>query len=238
MSSTLTVFEKGDRVAHPKRPEWGTGTVKDVQKIMHEGRSAQRLTIDFANKGKAVLNSAMAPLERRGIARVAAAPQSGNYNGSASKLWAGHPDQHTDDADRTRPADDRDAADRDNWLDELEGKTARSREELWQLNDAMTDAFRSPEDRLKAILDSYRYSTDPKSILVWATAQTGHDDPLSHYTRTDLEQAFPRFARERDQQLRTLVRDFKRKGQLRQVRKCMRGILPAAQSALDKAIRA
>ena len=39
---------------------------------------------------------------------------------------------------------------------------------LWHLPEAMTDPFASLGARLSATLDSYRFSTDPKSLIDWA----------------------------------------------------------------------
>ena len=252
-TQTPTAFEKGDRVRHSKRPEWGTGIVRDVQKINHEGTPAQRLTIDFAVKGRAVLNTALAPLERRGPAAArgaAGTTQAAGYSGSASQLWAGHPDQQESarqpgvsaasvNGRRRRSADDTDSGSEDDWLGELEGKATGTRQSLHALPEALTDPFATPVDRLRATLETYRFTNDPKGLLDWAAAQTGHDDPLSHHTRTELEEAYPKFVREREQHLRALVKDMKRNNGMRKIKSCMKGGLrPAAQSALDKAIRA
>ncbi len=126
---------------------------------------------------------------------------------------------------------------RKGWLDELE-QSSTSSHELWALPDALRDPFAAPAQRLRATLETYRFSTEPRALLDWARGQTGLDDPLSKYTRTELEQAFPRFARDRDQHLRTIVKDLKRKGDQASLKAAMKGgLAPQAQSALDKAIR-
>ena len=70
--------------------------------------------------------------------------------------------------------------------------------------------------------------------------QTGLDDPLTRYTRQELEQAFPRFTRDRDQHLYQLVRQFKRNNDTQGLRSIAdRSRNPrAARSALDKALNA
>ena len=71
-------FETGDRVQLPKRPEWGSGVVRSIQAITHDGKAAQRLTIDFATQGRKVLNAAVAPLVRvEGAAKPAAYFEAG-----------------------------------------------------------------------------------------------------------------------------------------------------------------
>ena len=119
------------------------------------------------------------------------------------------------------------------WLNDLEGQTS----ELWALPDALTDPFASLGQRLKATLETYRYSIDSRALFDWAVRQTGLNDPLSKYNRTELEQAFPRFARDRDLHLRDIVRQLKRSDGFHALKEAGRGLFPAGQSALDRAMR-
>lgn len=199
-------FDRGDAVMHPRKPEWGQGVVKDAHTITHEGRPAQRLAVDFANRGRVVINTAVAPL----ITPEKAKEQEKTMTTSTSG----------------------------GWLASLEKSATGQGHELWSLPHDLTDPFASLIDRLKATLKTYHFSTEPRSLMEWATVQTGLDDPLSKYTRSELEQAFPRFARDRDQHLKDLVRQLKRKGlhvELKQV--VNKTQMPAARSALDKAVR-
>jgi len=124
------------------------------------------------------------------------------------------------------------------WLDQLEAQRSGKAHELWDLPDALSDPFTSDAQRLAATLDQYRFSTEARSLIEWATQQTGLHDPLTKYTRHDLEQAFPRFLRDLDQHLKGLVRTFKHRNDqasLLRARNATRW--PAAQKALDKALR-
>jgi len=124
------------------------------------------------------------------------------------------------------------------WLDQLEKANTGSKHELWDLPSAMTDPFASLTQRITATLESFRYSAEPRSLIDWAIAQTDLHDPLSKYTRHELELAFPRFTRDRNSHLLDLVRQAKRRGErqlLDQMRSGTR--LPAARIALDKAIK-
>lgn len=241
---TITHFEKGDRVQHPKRPEWGSGTVRDTQPITHEGEAAQRVTIDFVGKGRVVINAAIAPLEKIGEAPAPKKAPDKNYDGSAAQLWAGSPTQATKSgsgagmaAIKTQKHNGTPAS-KDNWLDELETAGGK-KHELWELPDDLNNPFATPEQRLKATLDTYKFSTEPRALIEWARVQTGLDDPLTRYTRPELEQAFPRFARDRDAHLRAIVRDLKRSNDMATIKASMKGgLIPAAQSAIDRAIRA
>jgi hypothetical protein len=109
---------------------------------------------------------------------------------------------------------------------------------LWELPEALTDVFSSDLQRLSATLDSYKYTTEPRPLIDWAVVQTGMNDPLTKYTRHDLEQAFARFARNRDQHLKELVRQLKRNGKhqtLVQARNQCKVL--AGQTALERALR-
>jgi len=123
------------------------------------------------------------------------------------------------------------------WLDQLE-RSNKNSHELWELPEALTDVFSSDLQRLSATLDSYKSTTEPRPLIDWAVVQTGMNDPLTKYTRHDLEQAFARFARNRDQHLKELVRQLKRNGKhqtLVQARSQCKVL--AGQSALERAMR-
>ena len=208
MTDQEQAFAPGDRVVHPARPEWGEGTVRQAQPINHQGTTAQRLVVEFTNRGRAVINTAVAPLTPR--------EQATNM----TRTTTGSPTS------------------RRGWLDELEHATRNASHELWELPEAMTDPFASAKSRLEATLDSYRFSTEARSLIDWAVMQTGLEDPLSKYTRQELEQAFPRFARDRDQHLKALVFQLKRSGQAALLAEAQRNARNnAARNALNKAMR-
>jgi hypothetical protein len=207
-------FQRGDRVVHPRKPEWGEGEVRAVQAVAYQGQPAQRVTVQFANHGRAVINTAVAPL------------QSKNKN----DLTSTQPDQQeTEDPTMTTSS---------GWIESLERSVRGSEHELWQLPSSMTDPFTSLAERLTATVDSYRFSTEARPLIDWAVVQTGLDDPLSRYSRPELEQAFPGFARNRDQHLKALVRKIKQEGQadlLHQVKQQTR--VPEGRRALEKAMQ-
>ena len=206
MNHSSTLFQRGDTVLHPKRPEWGDGVVRDAFIITHQGSQAQRLAIDFANKGRVVINTAIAPLVNKRDTK--------EMNSGLKESTGG-------------------------WLGALEKAAGVSKSnELWDLPEKLTDPFVSLHDRLIATLETYRFSTDARSLIDWAVVQTGMNDPLSKYTRHELEHAFPRFARDRDQHLRSIVVDFKHQGQLESIKQLAAKIKhPAAKAAMDKVFR-
>lgn len=203
-----SLFKQADVVYHPTRPEWGKGVVRQVDFVTHQGRRAQRLTIDFAHKGRVVINTAVITLSTKGCEYDMKPTTTTETDG----LTVG-------------------------WLSNLERQSNGAAHELWQLPEAMTDPFVSPTRRLHATLDSYRFSTEPRSLIEWAVAQTGLDDPLTKYTRHELEQAFTRFKRDRDLHLTDMVRNFKRNGDAKLLHDALRTLrLPAAKQALTKAM--
>ncbi|MEM6553545.1 MAG: hypothetical protein AAF750_15625, partial [Planctomycetota bacterium] len=150
-------------------------------------------------------------------------------------LGAPKPPTNRQQPEHTSP--DRPAAGSKGWLDQLEGPSATDRN-LWDLPPDVTDPFATPEQRLEATLKTYRFNTQPGPLFEWAVTQTGLDDPLSAHTRVELEQAFPRFARDRDAHLRELVKQLKRSNEHEFLRKLMNKTQhPPARSALEKAIR-
>ncbi len=255
-------FAPGDVVVHTVRPEWGEGIVGRAQLIQHEGKNAQRLEVKFTHKGRITLNTAMAPLmlkSERDAARARSSraeqeksgkhdmnngngkdphnshtPTGPNNPSSPSSKDAGKPmrnDTNTLQASKNHGG---------GWLAELEAKAAGNGtgngEELRQLPDALSDPFLTLEQRVEAALDTYRFTTEARSLIEWAIGQTGLDDPMSRYTRHELEQGFDWFCRDRDLQLKELVREAKSRGRqdmLDGLRKRIQ--LPAAVSALDKA---
>ncbi|WP_432799255.1 DUF3553 domain-containing protein [Poriferisphaera sp. WC338] len=202
-------YQRGDKLFHLKRPEWGQGVVAQATTITHEGNLAQRLSIDFPNKGRVVINTAVAPLATQGNFTDM------NTTGLQEKKSGG-------------------------WLGALEKAAGVSTaKELWDLPEKLSDPFLSNMERLVATLETFRFSTEPRSLIDWAIVQTSLNDPLSKYTRHELEQAFPRFERDRNLHLKTIVIQLKREGQLPAVKSLAAKIKhPAAKEAMEKVFRA
>ncbi|MEM1354955.1 MAG: DUF3553 domain-containing protein [Planctomycetota bacterium] len=216
-----TTFNVGDKVAHPRKPEWGTGVVREASIVTHQGSRAQRLRIDFANKRNAIINTAIAPI-------VAATADSNGIN-------------HTTGVEGTTTDMSRAQTDKlsgNGWLDELETSKGMGKGDLWDLPASLNDPFSSNEQRLAATLETFKYSTEPGPLFQWAVVQTGEDDPLTKYTRVELEQAFPRYARDRDNHLFGLVRQMKREGQIEAARRLAKSCkYRAGRAMLEKALR-
>lgn len=81
---------------------------------------------------------------------------------------------------------------------------------LLELPEAATDPFASRRKRLEATLALYRFSDRGAALLDWAAMQTGLKDPLSRFSRHELEQSFRRFQTSLDQHLRKLLKECRR----------------------------
>ena len=205
-------FQRGDVVVHRRRQEWGDGVVQRATRITHDGKSAQRLVVNFKHHGRVTINTGVAPLMTKGVfATMSSSSPSGLQSETVST---------------------------GGWLGSLTDQSQQDGQ-LWQLFHAMTDPFQSIGSRLQTTLDSYRFSTEARSLIDWAIAQTGLEDPLSKFTRHELELAYARFARDRDLHLRSLVRELKKQGQANLLDKSMREAhFPGARQALLRAIKA
>ena len=88
--------------------------------------------------------------------------------------------------------------------------TEQVKEALTRVPENARDPFMSLPVRMKATFDLYRYGKQGGVLLDWAVAQTGIADPLSMFSRHELEQFFDRFTVNRDQHLKKLVLDYKK----------------------------
>lgn len=205
-----TKFKRGDVVVDPRRPEWGDGVVHDAITIINNGQAAQRLGIDFKHYGRATIVTSTSQLRPKEKPLPMRTIQSSTV---------------------TIPPTN------GGWLGALTDQN--NTDCLTDLPEAMTDPFRSEARRLEVTLDSFRFSTEAHSLIEWAAAQSGLDDPLSHYSRQELEQSFDRYTRNRDLHLLELVRALKRQNKtivLEQILNKTKN--STARQALKKARRA
>lgn len=93
------------------------------------------------------------------------------------------------------------------WLDQLAGRTADERlRAIPDLGDALTPM----SERLERAFALLRFQDTPEGLVGWARAQTGMPDPLTHWTRDDLQAAFADFAIRREAAIRELARMARR----------------------------
>lgn len=217
MNISSTDYSAGDRIAHLERPEWGEGTIQRAQTVFANGGQAQRLVVRFANHGLVTLNTAFAqirPLGNNGK------PAGADQADSASEQVAAEP---------AMPS----MAD---YEQETYGDPAKAKENLVAIPEPARDPFVSLEKRFDYTLNLYRFDKSGRTLLDWAVAQTGLDDPLSHLPRTEIEQQFDQYRRNLDDHLRTLIVTLKRAGQQDLIERGRRHPLPAAREAVKRAL--
>jgi hypothetical protein len=197
-----TQYKFGDRVRHRKRPEWGIGSVVKAELITVNGQPSQRVSVRFPNAGLKTLSGAHAELEPAG--------DDGVDSDDQGLAWS----------DTLRDS---------GWLSPMAQRKAS--EVMTSLPMEARDPFTSLRRRLQFTLDLYRFDRSGGSLVDWAVAQTGLDDPLSRFSRQELEQLFERWAFERDNHLRKLVDESQKDPSM------LRELLPQAPAAARDVVR-
>lgn len=88
--------------------------------------------------------------------------------------------------------------------------TASAKEVMLKLPEAATDPFSTPRARLAGSIAMYRYNEHGGSLLDWASVQSGLKDPMTRFSRHELEDLFKRWVMFRDEQLRKAYFDAKK----------------------------
>ena len=175
-------YQFGDRVVHTGRPEWGAGVVTAAQSLSHEGVPCQRLTLRFERAGLKTVSTAFAELRPAEESLAPAAVATAPAAGPAEGEGT--------------------------WLDEVEARDLPRRMAI--LPEETRDPFASLESRIRATLGLYRFADHGAPLLDWAAMQTGLADPMTRFSRHELEEYFRRFAHERERQLKALVAEARR----------------------------
>ena len=198
-------FEFGDRVRHTKRPEWGIGSIVKTEHLSVNGQDAQRVAVRFPNAGLKTISTAHAELE------------------VMTDAIAGPPavDEH--------PLAGWDKMSESDWLGEVAQRKVH--EAMVSLSEAVRDPFNSLQHRLGACLDLFRFERTGASLLGWAVAQSGLDDPLSRFTRHELEVFFDQWAGNRTEHLQLLL------GQARGDRQLVEKLVADANPAARESVR-
>jgi hypothetical protein len=105
---------------------------------------------------------------------------------------------------------------------------------LGELPEPASDPFRTKRARLEATLGLYRFTGTGASLLDWAASQTGLKDPLSSFSRQELEQSFERFRFNLEGHLRKLVYELKKEDPSG-LAAAVAAAIPAAKQALKRA---
>jgi hypothetical protein len=199
------LWQPGQRLTHPAKPEWGVGTVVKAEWTAHEGNRCQRVSVRFARGGLKTVSTAFAKLRPVDAAPVIDAARD-TVRSALSK-------QDTIKETPSRkaapgmigpgeaPPDDGPAID-----------PAKAREIMTRVPEDARDPFTSIDDRLAATIRLYRYQPTGGSLLDWASAQSGLADPLGMFSRHELEQFFDKFRINRDQHLAALAFEARKAG--------------------------
>lgn len=107
------------------------------------------------------------------------------------------------------------------------------RDMMLALPDACTDPFVAPRARLEATLKLFRYGEHGGALIDWAAAQTGLKDPMTIFSRHDLEDLYRRFVFTRDEHLKKTVLELKKVDPL-VLREISRTATKPAQAALKR----
>jgi len=201
-SMQTTSFKIGEKVRHCKRPEWGVGSIAKIEVITRDGRPDRRIWIRFPGVGEKTVLASMAELEHA---------DGGDVLPGAPTL-----------ADLHAQSDS-------GWLGEI---SKRKPEDLMvKLPDTATDPFVPLRRRLEFVLGLYRFDAQGK-LIEWAIAQSGLNDPMSRFSRHDLEAFFQRWKFALDAQLGKLLQEARREpGTLEAATK---GAPPSAQAAVRR----
>jgi hypothetical protein len=206
--SASTVFKPGDRVRHADCPDWGPGVVESAKPITHEGAPAWQLVVRFEQKGRVTVQTQYARIMHESHKQpIFAAPPK---NSQGVTIGTG-------------------------GYAAAMGAGLNDGSALIQLPEALSDIFAPLEKRLALTLDLYRYSVEARSLFEWATLQSGLADPLSRFSRHELESAFGAWAKKRDTHLRDLVVAIRKAGRPELFLNLPANVPPAGRNALLKA---
>jgi hypothetical protein len=96
------------------------------------------------------------------------------------------------------------------WLGEISKE--KPVDAMMALPENVTDPFVDRSKRLRNLIDLYR-QYDRKRLFEWAQKQSGLSDPLSRFTRDELQDMFKKYEMNRDRELLTLLNTMSRKGE-------------------------
>lgn len=196
-----TLWKSGDVILHTGRPEWGKGVVVSAESVTASGGGgAQRLVVRFDRAGTKAISTEFATLARAHTAAV--------LDGLAHRSLAERgPPSAAPTPNSTSPS-----ATPAPFSTPSEGQPEGpvDAQALTRLPEDATDPFTTPARRLAATLGLYRFHERGSSLLDWAAMQTGLRDPLTRFSRHELEQQFRRFQAALEAHLKRVVKDVRR----------------------------
>jgi hypothetical protein len=186
-SMLIKKWNKGERVIHATKPEWGHGEVLEAQAANLDGKSCQRLVVRFSRAGTKTVSTAFADLREAGespvlasLARMERPAAGGTENGETMQESA------------------------------LDAALNSPVEMMTRLPESVSDPFLSLRKRAQAAVALYKFGESPSGLLDWAAVQTGLKDPMSRFNRHELEDFFVRFKIVLDAHLRKLMKEVRK----------------------------
>jgi hypothetical protein len=179
----MTSIEFGDRVTHPKFPEWGSGAVIKVENTAVNGEVTKRITVRFTHAGLKKFVGDAIPLD----VMLDAHAMPGDRECKRPAI------AEVEDLERSGL---RQAVDQK--LEEI----------MFNIPLACRDPFNTLDHRLRRTFALYKYDLSGKGLMEWAMAQTGMDDPLTRFNRTELEDYFKQYSFLLKQHLAKLLREL------------------------------
>lgn len=186
---SATALKQGDRVRHPKRPEWGVGEVTRIELVTRDGQTDRRVWVRFPSVGLKTLLASVAAPE---LAEPAAKDLASQLHAQPTLV-------------------DLEAMREGGWLGQIAKK--KPEDAMRALPPRATDPFMSPAKRLEHTLALYRFTGQGRSLIEWAIAQSGLDDPLSRFSRHELEQFHERWRFDLDAHTLRLLQELRREPQ-------------------------
>jgi len=166
---TMNQIEFGDRVMHPAFPEWGSGAVIKVENAPVNGQPSTRVTVRFIHAGLKKFAGDSIPLVVKQNEHAMPGDRSG----------------------KRPPISEVEDLERSGLTQAVEQKLE---EIMFMIPHACRDPFNTIEHRMRRTLDLYKYDMSGKGLMEWAMGQTGMDDPLTRFNRTELEVYFKQYS--------------------------------------------
>lgn len=208
--ATRMNFKPNDKLRHAGKPEWGVGVVLAAQQASHEGKPCQRLTVRFDNAGKKTITTAFADL--RPFDPAQSLPQNPLQDTTLAPARAPDQPRPRPAPASSKPTNHTHHADDANHAAESFPDPASARRRLAAIPDAASDPFLPLPARLRETLNLYQFEPQNRSLLDWASIQSGLRDPLSQFSRHELEQHFQTFRINLDRHLKDLLADARKAG--------------------------
>lgn len=180
---TMTLIEFGDRVTHPKFPEWGSGAVIKVENMPVNGEVTKRVTVRFAHAGLKKFVGDSMPLDVMQNDHAMPGDREGKRPAIAE----------VEDLERSGLS---------------QAVEQKLEEIMFNIPLACRDPFNTLDHRLRRTFALYKYDLSGKGLMEWAMAQTGMDDPLTRFNRTELEDYFKQYSFLVKQHLAKLLREL------------------------------